>query len=29
MITLFAVGGVLVFGSMLGWALESSAEEHH
>ncbi len=28
-IALFAVGGILIFGSMLGWALEPSAEDHH
>lgn len=29
MIALFAVGGIITFGSMIGWALEPSAEEHH
>ena len=29
MIALLAIGGVITFGAMLGWALEPSAEEHH
>jgi cytochrome c oxidase subunit 1 len=29
MIGLLAVGAVITFGSMVGWALEPSAEEHH
>ncbi len=29
MIALLAVGGIITFGSMIGWALEPSAEEHH
>ncbi|MEE8600205.1 cytochrome c oxidase subunit I [Euzebya tangerina] len=29
MTAFFAVGGILTFGSMLGWALEPSAEEDH
>ncbi len=29
MIAFLAVGGILTFGSMIGWALEPSAEEHH
>ncbi|WP_370325237.1 cytochrome c oxidase subunit I [Euzebya sp.] len=29
MITLFAIGGIITVGAMLGWAIEPSAEEHH
>lgn len=29
MIALLAIGGVITFGAMLGWALEPSAEDHH
>jgi cytochrome c oxidase subunit 1 len=29
MIALIAIGGIITFASMLGWALEPSAEEHH
>jgi cytochrome c oxidase subunit I len=29
MIALLAVGGIVTFGAMLGWALEPSAEDHH
>jgi cytochrome c oxidase subunit I len=29
MVGLLAVGGIITFGAMIGWALEPSAEEHH